>query len=211
MHNDIKGNNNQQIVGNNNTVNENKKVTKQSQMRYSCYWILGFSILVNIISLAFHFLNRSIICSDQSIVLVFIGILATFIVIGNYAQVKNLENEFKKTINDIEKKYEQLYRATNTQINLDFIEKIDEQLHQFTKTPNKDTLSHLFSMIGQIKNIGVQNKYCEQTAQAINQSNIVVNDFEKTILKSLSDLINGNYGEDIPQSLRNAINNIKTK
>ncbi len=211
MHNNITGNNNQQIVGNSNTVNKDNKVKKQSKMRYSCYWILGFSILVNIISLAFHFFNRSIICSDQSIVLVFIGILATFIVIGNYTQVKNLENEFTKTINNIETKYEHLYRAVDANIDLEAIEKVDEKLHLFTESANYDTLCNLFSMIGKINNNKVQNRYCEQTAQAISQSNIVVTNLEKSILISLSDLINDNYGEDIPQSLKNAINNIRTK
>jgi len=40
--------------------------------------------------------------SNESIVLTFVGILAAFVVISNYAQVKGVENNFNKNISKIE-------------------------------------------------------------------------------------------------------------
>ena len=43
--------------------------------------------------------------SDDSIAVAVIGIIATFIVISNYAQVKDIENKFEKAIKDIKTEF----------------------------------------------------------------------------------------------------------
>ncbi|MBP5371535.1 MAG: hypothetical protein J6Y55_06400 [Bacteroidales bacterium] len=60
-------------------------------------------IFLLIILLGFDIYSRiSYLCiTDESIVLSFVGILATFIVIGNYAQVKDVKDETSKKFNAI--------------------------------------------------------------------------------------------------------------
>jgi len=57
------------------------------------YWISGFAFLFSIIALCGVFVNDRLIIRDESIVLVFIGILVTFIVVSNYMQTKNAEQK----------------------------------------------------------------------------------------------------------------------
>lgn len=64
------------------------------------YWLLGISLLLLGSSLFLNISNTVI--TNESIVLVFVGILATFIVVGNYAQVIEIRNNTKKQIEEIE-------------------------------------------------------------------------------------------------------------
>ena len=57
----------------------------------SNYWLFGILIFMIGIDISCHFSRCAV--SHESIVLTFIGILATFIVVGNYAQVKDLERK----------------------------------------------------------------------------------------------------------------------
>jgi len=64
------------------------------------FWIFGISIFLLGISI---FLNIShSVISNESIVLTFIGILATFIVVGNFAQVSEIRNNFDKQVHELE-------------------------------------------------------------------------------------------------------------
>ncbi|MDR1983824.1 MAG: hypothetical protein LBQ28_03255 [Prevotellaceae bacterium] len=65
----------------------------------SNYWLLGITIILLSINICFS-VGHSVIIDDKNIVLVFVGILATFIVVSNYAQVKHIED---RTNNEIEK------------------------------------------------------------------------------------------------------------
>jgi hypothetical protein len=56
------------------------------------YWILGILIVLLGIDIALH-ISYKVITSDH-IVLTFVGVLATFIVVSNYAQVQETKREF---------------------------------------------------------------------------------------------------------------------
>ena len=78
---------------------------KKEQCRFltrvkSCLCNYFFVIGLLIIIFGFDiYCNIDYICvTDESIVLVFVGILATFIVLGNYAQVVKIENDLKEEI-----------------------------------------------------------------------------------------------------------------
>lgn len=62
----------------------------------------NYSFIIGLLIIIFGFdiyCNIDYICvTDESIVLVFVGILATFIVMGNYAQVVKIENDLKEEI-----------------------------------------------------------------------------------------------------------------
>lgn len=220
----ITGNNNRPIAGNSNnqpTIKDNR-IRDKHTFKNSCYWISGSAILLSIISLSANFIDNSIIVSDQSIVLIFIGILATFVVIGNYMQVKETENRFKEKLKNSDEYFTNRIDALEKKSNLIYeiippndietIKRTKEILHTFTNQPNKDTLINLFSTIGLIENKTIQDKYCVKTAQAINNSNLKLdNSFEKEILLSLANSINSTYGESVPQIFIDSIENIKTK
>ncbi|MBP1638943.1 MAG: hypothetical protein H6Q17_526 [Bacteroidetes bacterium] len=68
-------------------------------MKNKNYWLFGASILLLIISIALNI--SSFVLTNEAIVLVFVGILATFIVVGNYAQVAEIKKEFQDKIKEI--------------------------------------------------------------------------------------------------------------
>jgi peptidoglycan hydrolase CwlO-like protein len=82
---------------------------------YHCisYWILGILIVFLGIDIALH-ISCKVVTSDH-IVLTFVGVLATFIVVSNYAKVRETKREFEKKIDEVkivqaeaQKKLEQL-------------------------------------------------------------------------------------------------------
>jgi hypothetical protein len=86
------------------------------------FWISGFSFLLSIIAICGAFVCKNTVLVDESIVLILVGILATFIVVGNYAQVKDVKDEFDRQVTgikdsfttqiiDVETKHKKIIRA----------------------------------------------------------------------------------------------------
>jgi hypothetical protein len=87
------------------------------------FWLFGISLILLGISI---FLNISqTVITNESVVLTFIGILATFIVVGNYTQVTDIRNNTNKQITDLE---------TKTQKKID---ELDLLILNFNKTSEK--------------------------------------------------------------------------
>ena len=70
----------------------------------SNYWLFGILLFLIGVDISCHF-SRCVV-SHESIVLTFIGILATFIVVSNYAQVKDLERKLDELRNQTTNKLE---------------------------------------------------------------------------------------------------------
>ena len=70
------------------------------------HWLIGLAILLLAISIALNIDHSTI--AKESIVLGFVGVLATFIVVGNYAQVKAIESQSDNRIKEIEDKFKEL-------------------------------------------------------------------------------------------------------
>jgi len=65
------------------------------------YWLFGTSLVLLGVSI---FLNCGVIDGNNvTLVLGFVGILATFIVVSNYAQVQEIKREFEKEKKNLEK------------------------------------------------------------------------------------------------------------
>jgi hypothetical protein len=76
------------------------------------YWLLGIAIILLGASI---FLNIShTVITNESLVLTFIGILATIIVVGNFAQVAEIRNDTTKQINDLELRTQTKINELNT-------------------------------------------------------------------------------------------------
>ena len=67
------------------------------------YFLLGFgaSLLISIIAFCGAYVFKSVVIEDESIVLVFVGMLATIIVVGNYEQVKDIQREFESKVKEV--------------------------------------------------------------------------------------------------------------
>ncbi|MDR2809649.1 MAG: hypothetical protein LBB84_03710 [Tannerellaceae bacterium] len=76
------------------------------------YWLFGILIILLGIDIALR-ISCEVITSDH-IILVFIGILATFIVVSNYAQVKDIKESTNTEIREIK---DAIYTKINTEIN----------------------------------------------------------------------------------------------
>ncbi len=63
------------------------------------HWILCISIILLTISISLNISRITV--SNESIVLTFIGILTTFVVVSNYAQVKDVQSQFEQKVIDI--------------------------------------------------------------------------------------------------------------
>ncbi|MDR3226739.1 MAG: hypothetical protein LBT56_03610, partial [Prevotellaceae bacterium] len=85
---------------NNKSGNNNKKDEKYISTIF--YWISGFSFLFSLIAICGAFFYKNTVLTNESIVLIFVGILATFVVVSNYIQVKSIEDRTEKQINSLQ-------------------------------------------------------------------------------------------------------------
>lgn len=81
-------------------MKNNKNINSGDKNRCTTifYWISGFSLLISIVAFCGAYIFKDLVVEKESIVLIFIGILATFIVVGNYAQVKDIQRGFESKI-----------------------------------------------------------------------------------------------------------------
>jgi len=96
------------------------------------YWLAGFAFLFSIIALCGVYVYKNVVVVNESIVLIFVGVLATFIVVGNYIQVIIIEKKFDEKIEIIKREFnrktQEVYRKFNkiekeTQTALDYASK----------------------------------------------------------------------------------------
>ena len=66
------------------------------------YWIVGIVIILLGIDICCHIKSGVIVFESDHIILTFVGILATFVVVGNYAQVKEIESKVNTKVNNID-------------------------------------------------------------------------------------------------------------
>jgi uncharacterized small protein (DUF1192 family) len=77
--------------------------------------IVGFSFLFFVFAILLR--NQfAFELSDDSIALTFVGVLATFVVISNYMQVKEAKNEFEKQTTIIKAEFEKQIGAVKTEL-----------------------------------------------------------------------------------------------
>lgn len=80
------------------------------------YWISGAALIMLGFSIALNFGNFS--PNDTGIILTFVGIIATLIVVGNYAQVMAIRSDFESKIKESETKYFQLHVKATRKTNI---------------------------------------------------------------------------------------------
>ena len=76
-------------------------IKRDTNQNHIILWISFFAFMFFLVAV---FLNKSLGfgLSDESAMITFIGIIATFIVVGNYSQIRDIKEEFKKREEEIE-------------------------------------------------------------------------------------------------------------
>jgi len=96
----------------------NKEIDKiKIQEKQNNPYIMIFVITLFAIAVIFFFIflrdNYKFYISNENIILVFIGILATFIVVSNYMQVNNIERKINNSISITDKQYKEVSNNVN--------------------------------------------------------------------------------------------------
>ncbi|MDR1760977.1 MAG: hypothetical protein LBR55_00860 [Bacteroidales bacterium] len=76
------------------------------QLIKSYYFLIGVIIILLLTIIALHI--ECLAINDSSIILAFVGILATFVVISNYTQVKDIERKFENKTESFDKKIKEI-------------------------------------------------------------------------------------------------------
>jgi len=100
------------------TVENSQDENKKSEKIYTIFfWVSGFSALLSVIAICGIFISKNVVIVNESIVLIFVGILATFVVVSNYAQVKDIERKFEEKAGEIESKFDEKTKKINDEFN----------------------------------------------------------------------------------------------
>lgn len=83
-------------------------------MKWFDYTLIGISLVISVVAISFHIAQFTI--DNTSIILVFVGILATFVVISNYAQVMSVKNEFTAQVKENKNDIDGLYKKNEKQM-----------------------------------------------------------------------------------------------
>ncbi|GHU86795.1 hypothetical protein FACS1894153_4350 [Bacteroidia bacterium] len=90
--------------------NNNKSKCWVKELICNHWFIVGILIVLIVIDICIHI--SEIVVVKESIVLTFIGILATFVVISNYAQLKDIKYETKSEISKLNSRLKELENYT---------------------------------------------------------------------------------------------------
>ena len=106
-------------------------------------WLIGLLLFVLVVDISLRISSSTI--TRESIVIAFIGVLATFVVIGNYTQVQGIKKEMLSEIKNIKKISQRINYMTENRdwVVAEFIEKIwkkaeDKEEVKVIKTDNKE-------------------------------------------------------------------------
>ncbi|MDR1340134.1 MAG: hypothetical protein LBK58_08800 [Prevotellaceae bacterium] len=93
----------------------NKQISKLTGIKTIFYWVSGFSFLLSIIAICGAFVFKNTVIVEESIVLISVGILATFVVVSQYIQVKEVKDEIAE-VRSTEKETEKTIANINAEI-----------------------------------------------------------------------------------------------
>jgi predicted Holliday junction resolvase-like endonuclease len=184
------------------------------------YWVWLIVIIALGLSVASLFIkvsyNWNVELVSTSIILTFVGILATFIVVGNYMQVRDIKSEIKDRIDALEKDFNGKIKMFSDRFNFELDKKEDTNIVSIEKefcfwsmniANNTKYFSDLFIFLDKIKGKNEKIQYSEKAAELLKQKNIILSEHDKDIVKSLADIY---YIYLLPQ-LNDFIQNITIK
>jgi hypothetical protein len=158
------------------------KPTKENNWLYSMLksnWFLIGIIIILLGWIGFLHCQTVINPNNVTLILSFVGILATFVIVGNYAQVKEIENGFNRKIIKLEK---------------GFADSIQKSINNYNQT-----VSAVVHQLGGIHYMGLHEKdpdiALKLFVEAINDLNDAKNKEPlEGIVEYIEELIEGNCG-----------------
>ena len=117
------------VNGDHNSVTCNKGAIadKKEEKQSKCsFWMSAIALASSFLLAVAFFVDTRVVVSDQSLIISFIGILVTFIVIGNYAQVQDVKREFEKQTQIAKKEYDEKLQNIEKGFNERMEDKIDD-------------------------------------------------------------------------------------
>lgn len=95
--------------------------------------------------------------SDDSLVITFLGVLATFVVIGNYSQVHNLTENMNKNIDRLETKLLEVQDKTISETDPNsLINKVNKHSDSLFDKVGKSQVSNIQTRLGKLEKIATQ-------------------------------------------------------
>ena len=140
------------------------------------YWLIAIVIVLLVVEICCHISNC--VVSESNIVLTFVGILATFVVVSNYAQVKSIEDKMESEITHLNEELEKLRREKKEMRAL--VKSYDERLTLNDEEKNQVRLAVLKELKGKEKMrigdicgaIQIENKNPERKTKYISDDRI---------------------------------------
>jgi len=94
---------------------ESKKESCHFPGLFAGNWLVGLLILLVVVDICLH-ISHTVIESEH-IVLTFVGILATFIVVSNYMQVKEVKDDFAKQSLELQEELDAIKTELSKKVN----------------------------------------------------------------------------------------------
>lgn len=183
---------------------------------YGLVVIVSFIVLFFVLAICATIIWGNKEVKDDSIIIGFFGILATFVVIGNYSQVINIKNDIFDESRDssLISKVNQLYDATGKpKYESEITREVSKQLDQLKNDYNQD-LKAVFDFIiksshSELMSIVLANQeyVCtikrtqtarRQTARAkIEGNEIVFRDYRRDIIDTIYSVNDSKYDKDL--------------
>ena len=127
------------------------------------YIILIVGIISMEVIIIFAAKNRYI--SDHGMVITFLGVLATFVVIGNYAQVAEIKQETKKSLEDmkhnVDKMYGEMYDPHDQLLLQKASEVGDERIREIVATYIREQDQRYSTLVNELFNRLTNREYIE--------------------------------------------------
>ena len=187
------------------------------------YFLWGITIIILGFTFACQIPYFKLEDNYVGLVLGFVGILATFIVVSNYAQVQSIKDEFGKKVAKVEDDFNTKiggFNASIEKLETDLNTKIDEDVRgvleeaRFNEILSRtimqkdfNCVSAFIQFISDIKELNKKDLYSIRYVKGLEKTEIKMTNFNKEVLKSLCGL-DYPYGKDFPKEFNDFIESI---
>ncbi|MDR1654108.1 MAG: hypothetical protein LBS01_10795 [Prevotellaceae bacterium] len=119
-------------------INAEIKKLEKRKLPKCIYYVWGisvFSVIISLLTIIFlHDSSNNLIALATTLIITFVGTLVTFIVVSNYAQVKDIKDDSNQKIEKFDQKLEDLQKNLDKKI-----EKFDQKIEDLQKNLDKKT------------------------------------------------------------------------